>query len=117
MQPDTRIRTSTDLIGGRFFWASALATLASLVACIFVRSERAWIGLGVLSIWTAFSLVNAIRSHRVHSIVSAPVYFAAAVVVFGAAMGRIDVQAWMIWVLCGGILAANLGERIFGRYL
>jgi hypothetical protein len=117
MPPDTRIRINKDLIGGRLFWGAAVVTFGSLAVSIFVGSARAWIGVGVLLIWTAFSIVNAVRSRRVHSIVSAPVYFAAAAALTATATGRLDVQTWMIWMLGGGMLAANLGERILGRYL
>jgi hypothetical protein len=117
MPPDTRISTRRDLIGGALFWIAALGTLACVLACFVVRSGRTWIGLGVLLMWTAFSLVNAIRSRRVHSIVSTPVYMAAALVVAGSALGRIDVQIWMIWVLGAGMIAANLSERVLGKYI
>jgi hypothetical protein len=67
--------------------------------------------------WTTFSLINAARSRRVHSIVSGPVYLAAAVALAGSATGRLDVQIWMIWLLGAGMIAANLSERVFGRYV
>jgi hypothetical protein len=117
MRRDTPISTKRDLIGGAVFWIAALATLAAVLACFVLRNGRTWIGLGVLLMWTAFSLVNAIRSHRVHSIVSTPVYLAAAVAVAGSAVGRIDVQIWMIWVLGAGMIAANLSERVLGKYI
>src|SRR5205823_2074705 len=116
MPPDTRASTRRDLIGGPLFWGGALATAASLLGS-FLSTGRAWVGAGVLLLWTAFSVVNAIRSRRVHSIVSAPVYFGAAVTLIGAAMGRIDVQIWMIWLLGAGIIAANLSERFFRKYV
>ena len=109
--------TARDLIGGPVFWAAALATLAALMAALVFKNERTWIGLGALLMWTSFSLANAIRSRRLHSIVSAPVYFAAAAAVAASAIGRIDVQIWMIWLIGAGIIAANVSERIFGRYL
>jgi hypothetical protein len=117
MPPDTRASTRRDLIGGPIFWGGALATAACLMASLFLRSGRAWVGVGVLLLWTAFSLVNAIRSRRVHSIVSAPVYFGAALTLIGTAMGRIDVQIWMIWLLGAGMIAANLSERLFRKYI
>ena len=87
MPPAIRPSTKTrDLIGGPMFWAAALTTLGCLVASFFLRSGRAWLGVGVLLMWTAFSLVNAIRSRRVHSIVSLPVYLGAAVALAGSAM-------------------------------
>jgi hypothetical protein len=109
--------TARDLIGTTIFWGAAIATLAGLIAALVFTTERAWIGLGVLSMWTTFSAVNAIRSRRLHSIVSTPVYFGAAAALAGSAMGRIDVQIWMIWLLGAGIVAANVAERIFGRYV
>ena len=117
MPPATRRSTEGDLIGGALFWAAALTTLGCLVASFFLRSGRAWIGVGVLSMWTTFSLINAIRSRRVHSIVSLPVYLGAAVALAGSALGRVDVQIWMIWLLGGGMIAANLAERVFRKYL
>jgi hypothetical protein len=87
------------------------------LACFVLRSGRAWIGLGVLLMWTAFSLANALRSRRVHSIVSAPVYLAAAILLAGVATAGIDVQIWMIWALGAGMIAANFADRLFGRYV
>jgi hypothetical protein len=112
-QPDT----PTDLIGRPVFWIAALATLGCLIAALILPVSRAWIGVAVLSMWTVFSLVNALRSRRLHSIVATPVYLAAAVALAGAALGRIDVQIWMVWLLGAGILAANLSERVFGKYV
>jgi hypothetical protein len=117
MRPDSAPSIRRDLIGGPVFWGATLATLAALLACFFLRNGRAWIGLGVLLTWAAFSLVNALRSHRLHSIVSAPVYLAAAVTLAGSALGRFDVQIWMIWMLGAGVIAANLSERFFGKYV
>src|SRR3954468_24471127 len=117
MPPDTRHSTKGDLVGGPLFWGAALATLAGLVASFFLRDSRAWRGVGVLVMWTAFSLANAIRSRRVHSIVSVPVYLGAAAALAGSAVGVIDVQIWMIWLLGAGMIAANLSERVLGRYL
>jgi hypothetical protein len=105
------------LIGGPVFWGAAFTTLGCLLICWLLPSRRSWIGLGILLMWTLFSLANAIRSRRVHSIVSTPVYFGAAIVLAGAAIGRIDVQLWMIWLLGAGMIAANLSERLFGRYV
>ena len=117
MPPATPRSTKTrDLIGGPLFWAAALTTLGCLVASFFLRSGRAWVGVGVLLMWTVFSTANAIRARRVHSIVSAPVYLAGALTMAGAAMGRIDVQIWMIWLLGAGMIASNMSERIFGKY-
>jgi hypothetical protein len=109
--------TARDLIGGRLFWAAASVSFAGLVAALQLRAVRAWIGLIIFAMWTLFSLVNAVRSRRVHSIVSAPVYLMAALVAAGAASGRIDVQIWMIAILAAGLIAANLAERVLGKYL
>jgi hypothetical protein len=117
MPPATSTRIKKDLIGGPVFWGALVSTLAALLVCLFMRNGRAWVGLGVLVTWTGFSAVNAIRSRRVHSIVSAPVYLAAAATLAGSATGHIDVQTWMIWVLGAGMIAANLSERVVGRYL
>jgi hypothetical protein len=117
MLPGTRTSTSRDLIAGPVFWSATTATVVCLVACWLLPGRRTWIALGILLMWTAFSLANAIRSRRVHSIVSTPVYFGAALILAGAAIGRIDVQLWMIWLLGAGMIAANLSERIFGRYV
>jgi hypothetical protein len=106
-----------DLVGGPIFIGAALATLAGLVAAVIFKPERAWIGLGVLLMWTTFSMANAIRSRRLHSIVSAPVYLAAAAALAGSATGRIDVQIWMIWLIGAGVIAANVAERVFGKYV
>jgi hypothetical protein len=116
MRRDIRTSTERDMVGGPVFWAAAAATLGGLVASFFLGGSRTWIGLGVLLMWTTFSFANAIRSRRVHSIVSAPVYLAAAAALGASALGRIDVQIWMIWLLGAGIIAANLSERFFGRY-
>src|SRR5262245_41213433 len=110
-------RTARDLVGGRLFWAAAGMSLAGLIAAIQFRTARAWIGVAVLTLWTIFSATNAVRSRRVHSIVSAPVYFLAALMLAGAASGRIDVQIWMVWILAIGMIAANLSERFLGKYL
>ena len=112
-----RPASGRDLIGGAIFWTAAGLTLAGLIAALLFRTGRAWIGLGVLVMWTGFSLANAVRSRRVHSIVSAPLYFPAAAVLADSATGRIDVQIWMTWLLAAGMIAANLSERVFGKYV
>jgi len=109
--------TARDLVGGRVFWAAAGLSLLALVAAIQFRTARAWIGMAVLTMWALFSLTNAMRSRRVHSLVSAPVYFLGALMLAGAATGRIDVQIWMVWILAIGMIAANLSERFLGKYL
>src|SRR4051812_45425700 len=117
MQRDTSARIKRDLIGGPVFWGAAFATVLGLVGCLALTAMRAWIGVALLLMWTLFSMANAVRSRRLHSLLSAPVYLSAAVALVGTAMGRIDVQIWMIWVLGAGMIAANLSERIFGRYV
>ncbi len=106
-----------DLIGTRWFWAAALLTLLLLLLALAAREARVWIALGVLVMWTAFSVVNAIASRRLHSIVSAPVYFGALCLVAASAAGRLDIEVWMVWLLGGGVIAANLSERVFSKYL
>ncbi len=67
--------------------------------------------------WTSFFTANAVRSRRTHSVISAPVYLLAAAVLAGNATGLIQVEIWIVWVLGAGIIAANLAERFFGKYL
>ena len=57
-----RPASGRDLIGGPIFWTAAGLTLAGLIAALLFRTGRAWIGLGVLVMWTGFSLANAVRS-------------------------------------------------------
>jgi hypothetical protein len=112
-----RPASARDLIGGPIFWAAALTTLAGLIAGLLFAAARGWIGVGVLFMWTTFSATNAVRSRRLHSIVSTPVYCAATAALAGLATGRVDVQIWMIWLLGAGMISANLSERVFGRYV
>lgn len=106
-----------DLVGTSAFWATIGVTLFSAVPFALFPHIRAWLGCGVLLMWTSFFTANAVRSRRTHSIVSAPVYLLAAGVLAGKATGLLDVEVWMVWVLGAGILAANLSERVIGRYL
>ena len=78
---------------------------------------RAWIGSAALLMWTSFFTANAVTSRRTHSVISAPVYLLAALLLAGSALGYVEVQIWMVWLLGAGIIAANLSERIFGKYL
>lgn len=112
-----RPASARDLIGGPIFWATAVATLAGLIAASFFSRERAWIGVSVLLMWTTFSAANAVRSRRLHSIVSAPVYCTAAAALAGSATGRIDVHIWMIGLFGAGMIAANVLDRVYGRYV
>ena len=78
---------------------------------------RAWLGCAVVLMWSAFFSANAVRSRRLHSIISAPVYVLATLALAGTATHIIDIQIWMVWLLGAGIIAANLSERVFGKYV
>jgi hypothetical protein len=93
-----------------------MTVCTALPFALFPRM-RTWLGCAVLTMWTCFFTANAIRSRRTHSMISAPVYLLAAALLAGTALGLVEVQIWMVWVLAAGILAANLGERLLGRYL
>ena len=83
-----------------------------------VPSRRtAWIGCAALLMRCAFFTANAVRSHRTHSVISAPVYQLAALILAGSASGIIEVQIWMVWLLGAGVIAATLSERFIGKYL
>ena len=115
IRPGTRARA--DLVGTPVFWAAIGLTLMAVVPFTFLPAMRAWLGCGVLIVWTLFFTANAARSRRTHSVISAPVYLLAALVLAGKATNSIDVQIWMVWLLGAGIIAANLGERFLGKYL
>jgi hypothetical protein len=106
-----------DLVGTAAFWLAGGLTLVAILPFALWPSMRAWLGCAVLLMWSVFFGANAIRSRRTHSIISAPVYLAAAAMLAGKASNMIDVQVWMVWLLAGGIIAANLSERFLGRYL
>jgi hypothetical protein len=110
-------RQRADLVGGPVFWLTIAVTLCALVPFAMFRAMRAWLGCAVLLMWTCFFTANAIRSRRTHSIISAPVYLLAAALLAGNASGLVAVDVWMVWVLGAGIIAANLSERVIGRYL
>ncbi len=110
-------RRRTDLIGTPLFWLTAAVTLSAAIPFAIFPVMRAWLGCAVLLMWCCFFTANAVRSRRTHSIVSAPVYFVAAALLAGSALGLVEVQIWMVWILGGGILAANLSERFIGKYL
>jgi hypothetical protein len=112
-----RSRGRADLVGTPVFWAAIGLTLMTVVPFAFLPAMRAWLGCAVLMMWTAFFTANAVRSRRTHSVISAPVYLLAALVLAGKATNTIDVQIWMVWLLGAGIIMANLGERFLGRYL
>ena len=110
-------RRRADLVGTPVFWLTIVVTLCALVPIALFPRMRGWVGCAVLLMWACFFTANAIRSRRVHSIISAPVYLLAAALLAGTAAGFIAVDVWMVWVLGGGIIAANLSERFAGRYL
>ena len=106
-----------DLVGTPLFWGVLGATLCAGIPFALFRILRPWIGCAVLLLWTGFFTANAIRSRRTHSVISAPVYLLAAAVSAASATGLIEVQVWMVWALGAGIIAANLSERVIGKYL
>ena len=110
-------RARADLVGRGPFWAALAVTACSVVPFALFRAWRPWIACAVLLMWSGFFVTNAIRSRRTHSVISAPIYLLAAAALAGKASGYLDVEVWMVWVLGGGILAANLSERLLGRYL
>jgi hypothetical protein len=112
-----RARQRADLVGTGPFWIAIGVTLCSAVPFALFTRARPWLGCAVLLMWTCFFAANAIRSRRIHSIISAPVYLLAAAALAGKASGHLEVEVWMVWVLGAGILAANLSERWLGKYL
>jgi hypothetical protein len=106
-----------DLVGTPLFWLTVAVTLCAGLPFVIFPSARAWLGSAVLLMWTCFFTANAVRSRRTHSVISAPVYLLAAAILAGSALGLVDVRVWMVWLLGAGIIAANLSERIFGKYL
>ena len=110
-------RSRADLVGTPVFWAAIGVTLTLVAPFVLVPRARPWLGCAVLLMWSCFFTANAVRSRRLHSIISAPVYLLAALTLAGRALNVIDVQLWMVWLLAAGIIAANLSERFFRRYL
>jgi hypothetical protein len=110
-------RRRADLVGTPVFWLTIVVSLCALVPIALFPRMRGWVGCAVLLMWACFFTANAIRSRRVHSIISAPVYLLAAALLAGTASGFITVDIWMVWVLAAGIIAANLSERFAGKYL
>jgi hypothetical protein len=106
-----------DLVGTPTFWGVVGATCCAGIPFALFRAMRPWIGCAVLLLWTGFFTTNAIRSRRTHSVISAPVYLLAAAALGASAAGVIEVQIWMVWALGAGIIAANLSERVIGKYL
>ena len=110
-------RRRADLVGTPIFFAAIGLTLMAVVPFTFFPTMRTWLGCAVVLMWAAFFSANAIRSRRMHSIISAPVYLLATLALAGKATNMIDIQIWMVWLLGAGIIAANLSERFFGKYL
>ena len=110
-------RRRADMVGTPVFWLTIVVTLCALVPIALFPRVRGWVGCALLLMWACFFTANAIRSRRVHSIISAPVYLLAAALLAGTAAGFIAVDIWMVWVLGAGIIAANLSERFAGKYL
>ena len=110
-------RHRADLVGTPAFWATIGMTICALVPFALFRAMRPWLGCAVLLMWTAFFTANALRSRRTHSVISAPIYLLAAVALGGSAAGLFEVRIWMVWALGAGIIAANLSERVIGKYL
>ena len=110
-------RARADLVGTPTFWGVLGATACAGIPFALFRVLRPWIGCAVLLLWTCFFTANAIRSRRTHSVISAPVYLLAAAALAASAAGLIDVQIWMVWALGAGIIAANVSERVLGKYL
>ena len=106
-----------DLVGTPLFWLTMGVTVAAAAPFALFPVMRAWLGCTVLLMWACFFTANAVLSRRTHSVISAPVYLLASALVGANALGLVQVQMWMVWVLGAGIIAANLGERIIGKYL
>ncbi len=118
-QPDRSTQTGRsrdDLVGTPVFWLTVAVTMCAAVPFAFLPIMRAWLGCAVLLMWCAFFSANALRSRRTHSAISAPIYLLAAALLAGNALGLIEVQIWMVWVLAAGIITANLSERFIGKY-
>lgn len=110
-------RQRADLVGTPTFWAAIGVTLCTAVPFALFRGMRPWLGCAVLLMWACFFTANALRSRRMHSVISAPIYLLAAAALAGSASGLLEVQIWMVWALGAGIVAANLSERVIGKYL
>ena len=106
-----------DLVGTTVFWLTIAVTVCALLPFALFPIMRAWLGCAVLLMWACFFTANAVRSRRTHSVISAPVYLLAAALLAANASGLVMVDVWMVWILGAGIIAANVSERIVGRYL
>ena len=114
---DDAAQRRADLVGTPVFWLTIVVTLCALVPIALFPRMRGWLGCAVLLMWACFFTANAMRSRRIHSIISAPVYLLAAALLAGTASGLIAVDIWMVWVLGAGIIAANLSERFVWQIL
>jgi hypothetical protein len=110
-------RRRADLTGKAPFWFALGVSLCGIVPFALLPRLRPWIGSALLLVWACFFTANAILSRRTHSVISAPVYVLAAAVLAGKATGYLEAEIWMVWLLGAGILAANLSERVLGKYL
>ena len=110
-------RQRADLVGTPTFWLTIAVTLCAALPFALFPLMRTWLGCAVLVMWSSFFTANAVRSRRTHSAISAPVYLLAAALLAAKGLGVVEVEVWMVWVLGAGIIAANLAERVLGRYL
>ena len=110
-------RRRADLTGKAPFWLAIGVSLAGIVPFALFPRFRPWLGCALLLMWACFFAANAVLSRRTHSVISAPVYVLAAAAMAGKATGYLEVEVWMVWLLGAGILAANLSERVLGKYL
>jgi hypothetical protein len=110
-------RGRRDLVGTPLFWLTIFVTMCAAIPFAVFPLARAWMGSATLLMWTCFFTANALISRRTHSVISAPVYLLAAIVLAGRALDLIEVQLWMVWLVGGGIIAANVSERLIGKYL
>ena len=106
-----------DLTAKAPFWIAIGVSLCGAVPFALFPRWRPWGGCALLLMWAAFFTANAFLSRRTHSVISAPVYVLAAAALAGKATGYLEVEVWMVWLLGAGILAANLSERVLGKYL
>jgi hypothetical protein len=110
-------RRRADLTGKAPFWLAIGVSFCAIVPFALFPRLRPWLGCALLLMWACFFTANAVLSRRTHSVLSAPVYALAAAALAGKATGYLEVEIWMVWVLGAGILAANLSERVLGKYL
>ena len=110
-------RRRADLTGKAPFWFAIGVSIFGIVPFALLPRLRPWIGCALLLMWACFFTANAVVSRRTHSVLSAPVYVLAAAALAGKATGHLEVEIWMVWLLGAGILAANLSERVLGKYL